>query len=296
MIVKKYDIIEYRWKCPLCSFTYYSNKMHGGFLLLDRMERKMTKKDFLPKIPQLERMYIIFSTATRCPYVVCNPETYDDETYVCLTEEIVNEKVKEMRDSEIPVASFEIKKEGMLRYYNELFGFGINAVRFFTEDGEICLQLSDFVNKGDNSKLPEEKRPLENPSLFLSMLYFCQEVRYKGRDPKKISEYEEEMVANIRKSQFLMPVKAIDETEDHKKDIKFMVVKSSNGEPVIPVFTDTVTLMHFLGKGSCQVLKMTISQLVKLDIPSIKKGFLINPNGIGLLLNKEQLEKIIRDF
>ncbi|MBQ0028295.1 MAG: SseB family protein [Lachnospiraceae bacterium] len=256
----------------------------------------MTKESFLPQIPQMDGMYIVFSTATRCPYVVCNPETYDDETYVCLTDEVAEKKVGELRGNTIPVDFFKIKKEGMLNYFNELYGFGVNAVRFFTGDDEICLQLTEFVNKGDISKLPEERRPLENPSLILSMLYFCQEVRYKGRDLKKVAELEEEMVANISRSQFLVPVREISNKEDGKKDVKFMVVKSSNGEPVVPVFTDTVTLKHFLGKQVCHVIKMTIEQIGNLQIPGIEKGFLINPNGVGLLLNKEQINHIKETF
>lgn len=257
----------------------------------------MTKESFLPTLPHLDGIYIIFSTATRCPYLVCNSKTYDDEAMVAITESAAQAMVDKLRGQDIPVSQTKIPKEGMLNFFNEMYGFGINAVRFLSDDDELCIQLEDFVRKGDISKIPEDKRPLENPTLQLSMLYFCQEARYRGRDAKKVHEYEEEMVANIRKSTFLVPITEVpSETEDGKKEIRFMILNSPEKEPVIPIFTDTVTLMHFLGKGKCQVIKMGIEQLVKLEVPGLKRGFIFNPNGVGLVLNREQMNKIIEDF
>lgn len=256
----------------------------------------MNRETFLPTIPTLDGIYLIFSTATRCPYVVCNPETYDDEAMVCISEQAAEAKVKELRELDIPVSSTKVVKDAMLNSFNDMYCFGINAVRFVDDEDELCIQLTDFVHKGDISKIPEERRPLENPSLQLSMLYFCQEARYRGQDPKKVHEYEEEMVADIRKSTFLVPIAELNSDDEGKKEIKFMILKSKDKEPVVPVFTDTMTLMHFLGKGRCQVIKMNIDQLAKLEIPNATRGFIFNPNGVGLVLNREQMNKIIADF
>ena len=255
------------------------------------------KVKFAQKIPQLNGVYLIFSTATRCPYVVCNPETYDDEAIVCLTEGLAANKVSELRSEDIPVSMTRIEKDAMLIFFTEMFGFGINAVRFIDLSGEICLQLEEFVKRNDMSEVPEINRPLENPILQLSMLYFTQEVRCKNRDMRRIRELEEEMVVNIHKSTFLVPVMETGEVnEKGQKEIKFMVIRSQDKEPVVPVFTDTVTLSHFLGVNKTQVVKLNIEQLYQLEVPDATRGYLFNPNSVGLVLNKDQLARIIRDF
>lgn len=257
----------------------------------------MTQNELLQRLPKIDGVYIIFSTATRCPYLVCNSETFDDEAMICMTEEIAKAKVEELRGQEIPVNQARIDQTKMLGFFNEFFAFGINAVRFIDENEEICIQLDDIIKRGDMSKLPENKRPIENPILQLSMLYFTQEVRMKNRDMKKVHELEEEMVANVRKSKFLVPIQEADEVNSEgKKEIKLMVLNAKDKDPAIPIFTDTFTMAHFLGKNSSKAVTLNIEQLLELNIPDNTRGFLINPNGAGLLLNKEQLGRIVKDF
>ena len=60
----------------------------------------------------------------------------------------------------------------------------------------------------DYNKLPEKQRPILNPQLQLSAIYFLQELRKPGVEPDKeaLKELEEEMSVDLVKSTYLMPV------------------------------------------------------------------------------------------
>ena len=95
----------------------------------------------------------------------------------------------------------------ILSTFTSFFLFGINAVEFHTGDGVIILQLNEFIRRHDLSDIPEDRHPVENPSLQLTMLYFMQEFRrgLENPDNEKLREMEEEMVVNVLRGKFLLP-------------------------------------------------------------------------------------------
>ena len=48
---------------------------------------KEEKKATLEKLRNAEAVYVIMSNCTRLPYVMCDPDTYDDEILLYYTEE-----------------------------------------------------------------------------------------------------------------------------------------------------------------------------------------------------------------
>ena len=43
------------------------------------MDNKQTQQRVLQMIRSMKEIYVIFSDCTKLPYVICDPETYDDE-------------------------------------------------------------------------------------------------------------------------------------------------------------------------------------------------------------------------
>lgn len=45
------------------------------------------KSDILKKMRESEAIYVLMSDCTRLPFVVCDPETYDDEVFIFFSEQ-----------------------------------------------------------------------------------------------------------------------------------------------------------------------------------------------------------------
>ena len=45
------------------------------------------KSSVLKKLRESDAIYVLMSDCTRMPFVVCDPETYDDEVFIFFSEE-----------------------------------------------------------------------------------------------------------------------------------------------------------------------------------------------------------------
>ena len=83
----------------------------------------------------------------------------------------------------------------------------------------------------DYNKLPEKQRPILNPQLQLSAIYFLQELRKPGVEPDKeaLKELEEEMSVNLVKSTYLMPVEVQEEKDAITGNIRLLYVQNKKG-------------------------------------------------------------------
>ena len=167
------------------------------------------RKELIRKIQTLGEVYTILSRATRLPYVICDPESFNDQVWIFESKEDLEKAVKPLTDKKNPVAAIKVENKSYLSFYTTLYTLGVNAVVFYEKDQEGTeLDLEEIVKKPDFSSLPKEKQPLFNPQLQLSGIYFMQELRRGGANEEKqnLPELEEEVAAKAppAKSQKLM--------------------------------------------------------------------------------------------
>ena len=60
------------------------------------MSNTNQKIETLNKLRTVEAIYVLMSSCTRMPYVVCDPETFDDEILLYHREEDAKNKAKEL--------------------------------------------------------------------------------------------------------------------------------------------------------------------------------------------------------
>lgn len=259
----------------------------------------MTRQDFLTVIPQLPEVYVIYSAITRCPYVSCEEEyfnkevNYFDEIIMYATQKAAIKKTEELAQVDIPTIVMKVPQREMLMMFSELFLFGIDGVRIHTADDVFFFLLSEIVNRPDYSDKPESERPLENPGMQLSMLYFMQEVRRKTADrtSKKLRDLEEEMLANILRSNFLIPIQESEVEGETKGGL--LMVKMNDGTMMVPIFSDGVVFTRFGAAKNLKAIVMSAERLGEMPLPTGADGFLINPNGVAVPLKKEYLDKLM---
>ena len=218
-----------------------------------------------------EEVFVAYSQATKLPYVTCDEETFNDQARIFATEE-------------------EIKEYGKQLLEDKILLMGMKYVLWIDGENQTEVELERIATQRDMSQIDPSRRPLLNPSLELSGIYFMQELRrpVKAEEHKNIRELEEELIANLRKAEFLIAINA-EQEEDGKLHIPYL--KNKEDKIMQPVFTDVMEFEKF-GRGkNLRVAKVTIDKLPSLMIPQAN-AYVINPLGINLVLNKEQIEKI----
>lgn len=252
----------------------------------------------IKKLQGLEEMFVVYSAVTRMPFATCDEETFNDQVWIFTEQDKVQEFAKSYAEKKMLLMGVKVKKEEAPMFYMNLFAMGINEIVF--QDGEIQhkLELTKVVRIPDYEKLPEKKRPVLNPQLMLSSIYFLQELRKPGAEPNKtvLKELEEEMSVNLVKSKYLMPVD-VQESKEGPGNIRLIYVQNKEGDKFQPIFSDTGELMkHYRNKDQKhRILQIPFEKLPAHMIKDVN-GYVLNPEGINLILKKEQIEILLKYY
>ena len=174
--------------------------------------------------------------------------------------------------------------------YGLLFSIDANTVIWNNGMDEIELDLEKIVRRPDLSKMEPAKRPVLNPSLQLSGIYFMQELRrpVEKEEHKNLRALEEELIANLKKSQFLV---AMERNEEEPKKINIPYLKNKEGQILQPVFSDIMEFEKFARGKKLRLAKLPFDKLPTVLIEQAE-ALVINPMGFNLILNRDQLKKI----
>ena len=248
------------------------------------------KKELIQKIQTREEVFALFSRATRQPFVICDAESFNDQVWIFEDKEDLEKAAQPIAAEKNAVAGIKVENKSFLNFYTTLYTLG---VVYHEKDKKTELELEEIVREPDFSVLPEEKRPLLNPQLQLSAIYFMQEFRRDVEMSEKTSlpELEEEVAANVVKSKFLLAV----EKKGEEENVQVPYVKNQNGDVFQPVFTDAEEFRRFNQEGKFQALLVTFENMEKVLIP-IAKGIVINPNSFNLILPKEKMNALKQRF
>ena len=238
----------------------------------------ISKEEAIKELQNRETVFVAYSQATKLPYVKCDEETYNDQAWIFSTEEGIKEFGKKMIEDKILLMGMRFSKKDYPRLYGTFYAIGVNTVVWV--DGE-----------DDMSKIEPAKRPLLNPTLELSGIYFVQELRRPVEKDQhgNIRELEEELIVNLKKSEYLVAMNV--DPEDPKK-INIPYLKNKKGDILQPVFTDVMELEKFTKGQKLRIAKVPFAKLPELMIDKAM-AYAVNPLGFNLILNKEQLNKII---
>lgn len=252
--------------------------------------------ELIRKIQTKEAVFTVLSRATRQPFVICDPESFNDQIWIFEEKETLEEAVKPLIDRKNPVAAIKVENKSFLSFYTTLYTLGVNSIVYYEKDKKTEIELEEIVRKPDFSTLPEEQKPLLNPQLQLSGIYFMQEFRRGGElsEKENLAELEEEVAANLVRSRFLVAVEKKQEGQE-QKNVQVPYVKSQNGDVFQPVFSDAEEFRKFNKEKKFQALMVTFDNLEKILIP-VAKGMAVNPNGFNLIVPKEKLGALQQRF
>ena len=238
-----------------------------------------------------EEVFVAYSQATKLPYVTCDDETFNDQARIFATEEEIKEYGKQLLEDKILLMGMKYEKKDFPRLYGTLYAIGVNSVIWIDGEEQIEIEIGKIAKQRDMSKIEPAKRPLLNPSLELSGIYFMQELRrpVPQEEHKNLRALEEEVIVNLRKSDFLV---AMQRKGDEPDKINIPYLKNKEGKILQPVFSDVMEFEKFAKGKKLRIAKVPFNKLPNILIEQAE-SLVINPMGFNLVLNRDQLKKII---
>lgn len=261
----------------------------------------MTREAFLKSISELKSISPVFSQLTKMPMVFCDEETMDDYIYVYADAEEALEHAKKLTQEKSPAVVVNCKDKEVLQFFAELRLTGVNAICFMTpaeQGGEkFMVQLDEFLRVPDYTGVPEAQRPLENPTLHLSMLYFMQEIRkpVPMEEKKNLAQLEEETSVNLARARFMVPLRE-QKTDDGANQKSMVLLKNDKEESYVPLFTDNAEIRKFMQGKPCPALVTDFAGVVKLLANEGLTGIAVNPVSSNVMLQKAGIESIKNRF
>ena len=248
-------------------------------------------EETIKEIQGRENIFVAYSQTTKLPYVTCGEESFNDQAWFFTEEEAIKEFGKKKIEEKVLLMGMRYEKKDFPKMYGLLFSIGVNTIMWNDGGEQMEIDLERIVRKPDLSKVEPQKRPLINPTLQLSGIYFMQELRrpVPQEEHKNLRALEEEVIVNLRKSDFLV---AMQRKGDEPDKINIPYLKNKEGKILKPVFSDVMEFEKFAKGKKLRIAKVPFNKLPNILIEQAE-SLVINPMGFNLVLNRDQLKKII---
>ncbi len=263
----------------------------------------------IKKLESREFLYVLFSPVTHLPFVECDDETMDDQIYVFTSEEQAKEGASRRLAEKLAVQPAKIPGKTAAAFFTSLYLMDITSVIIQDEGSPVRVALDVLAKRPDLDVMRQAKVPGANPELQLTGLYFMQELSRKiERDAQgktHLRELEEEMAHNLLSARLIVTidvsaVKGKWNPADPKQrgQIRVPMIRSKNGKSYQPVFTDLSEVQKFNRNTKNAKLQMLVVTYDKLAGMLVKdaEGFVFNPAGFNLPLNRAQLEQMAKRY
>ena len=232
--------------------------------------------ELVKKLVSVENLFVILSTRTALPFVSCDPETFDDQILVFDAPANVHKALEALKVDNNPIDVAVIHQKDRLNFFASLCTMGVNCVVFDRySETESRIQLDKMV-KTPKGRTPDGQPWIENPSLFLTSMYFMQAVarNVKREETSELTEMREEIVAHYSQGTYIIIF-------NEKGQLPIM--RFPNGDAYQPIFTDMFEATKF---KTDQPFK--IGAVPAMKIPGLlaaeAKGIVVNPNSVCLQL------------
>ncbi|MEE8885195.1 MAG: SseB family protein [Eubacteriales bacterium] len=260
----------------------------------------------IKKLEHFDSIYVLYSAYTHCPFIECDEETADDQVYCFTTKEMTNTFAHPYQLEKILLQAVQVPQKMMKSFFQNLYLYGVNAIMIQDEGAPVRVQLSQIAEKPDLEAMKNDKIPRANPELQLTGLYFMQDlmrpVERTQEEKRHLHDLEADMAHYLLNSRFIVTA---DVTKINGKITKENIhsagvplVKTKSGHVYQPIYTDFVELQKFNHKNKGMKLEMITVTYDKLKdfITPQSEGFVFNPAGFNLVLNRDQLDAMQRRY
>ena len=251
------------------------------------------------RLQGLEMTFTVFSQAIKTPFITCDEESFNDQVWIFVTEEQAKEFCKKrLEENQDILMVVKMENNQLLPFYSSLYFLGVNELVFTEEERTTKMPLEDLVREPDYSKLPKEQRPLLNPQMQLTGIYFMQELhrRKPNKEKPKLRELEEEMAVNLVRSRFLVALEVEgDQIEKGAKNVRIPCVKNSEGKMFQPIFTDAREFGRFNKDKNFKASVVEFGNIKKIINDNVE-GIVVNPQTLNIVIMKDRIPVLLNQF
>lgn len=271
------------------------------------------KKSILQKIGGNTEILTAFCAATNMPLVECSPDTFNDQVFVLESEDILKAFAKPYFEKKLSLRGIKFAPKDKMRFFTMLLAANIDEIVYIDSLGRHFIKVEEIVRKNDFSKLPQEKRPVENPQLLLSGIYFAQELSraVPAAEKENLKEMGDEFMANLMKATLLVPFEPVGTKTDSsaesvpaqnadqsaqnadqpaQQQMRLPLIKTPQNDVFIPIFSDSLEFQRYNKENKLRALAVTFPALRKLQVKEAK-GYMLNPTGFHLLIAQGKINK-----
>lgn len=246
------------------------------------------------RLQKINELYVLMSQPTSLPYIVCDPETSNDQVWLFDSESAANLVANDESASRgFQINAAKIENDKFLPFYTSLFFLGVNELLFNRGKEAFALQLDEFINKPDFASISTDSKPVVlNPELVLTTAYFAQGKAgaQEKQNNEELRDLEEEMIVNLLRGKVFVPVQMLEgQTEMKPENMRFPLIKLSNGKMFQPVCSDNNELARF-SVGQERIRGLVIEgKNIKNVLVKEADGVLLNPKTVKLAIPKMKL-------
>lgn len=241
-----------------------------------------------------KEVYVLFSKATNLPYVICDPDSCNDQIMLFSDQRFAATEATGFAKNKIELNIVKLENKQFLGFYMGLYAMGVNELLLDKGFNALGVELNTLVRQPDYEKMPVEKRPVMNSELVLTGTYFAQELRKQVDSSEKegLKDLEEEMLVNLKRGRFILPVQlpegAKPEEKMNPKDVKLAFMKMQNGDIFQPICTDPGEFQKFNQEKKFHGIAVDYAKLQGMIMPNAK-GLVLNPATLRLAIPKEKI-------
>lgn len=257
----------------------------------------MTEQEFIQNLSKISTFYAIFCNYTKMPYVECDNDTFKDKMFLFVDEEKAKAFAESYKEKKQSLAVALVNQQLAKSFFSSLIADGIDTICFMDEESS-DIPMEKIITRSLKEGM---KKPIENPSLQLSIMYFLQNARNteSEEDRNNVRKLEEEMMINIARATYLVPFNKM-ENDDKNTNSKFALlqIKNQKDQVFIPLFTDMDEFfkMNPGQENTCQFIPMGFKQIRDMKIDGKLDGFIINPGSVNLPLTPQNISIINQVF
>ena len=256
-----------------------------------------SKNDIIHELQHQDSLWIAYSPVTKNHYT----DFYKgiSTAYIFSEEDYCNSYKKYLSAKKINIEPMENLIEKRITLFSDFIRCGIEQIIVDNGQTFVILTLPDIINSPDFSSLPEEERPLTNPSLVMHTNMFFQNISAGNTE----SSIENDMMKDIYEAKYLIPLLPEDRVSEDivikqfntgTAILNIPAVKFGTDRSCIPVFTDWLELSKLDTKN------MFAGNIVSFDdidkICSYGEVVTINPLGFNMIIDSTTIASIKSRF
>ncbi len=245
-------------------------------------------------------IYVPFCQGTKLPFVTCDDDTFNDQIWVFVNEEAGKVFLQaRMQQNQDVLALMRLENKGLLSFYASLYFLGVNEIVLVEEGRTTKIPLDQVVRLPDyDEDTPETKRPLMNPQMQLTGIYFMQEIHRKKPNNEKpqLRDLEEEMAANLVQTRFMMALQLRDPEKGLvASNMNIPCMKTQNNKTYQPLFTDSREFHQFNKNKKFQPFLVDFVHIENV-LSKESDGIVVNPFSTNMVILREKIPVILERF